>query len=330
MADAWTIPSMTIQEGPPSVVVPASLLELVLDFVVPPVGVDTFEARYLAAMRSGWLCDSTASDFIPFLLKGHTFHPRCPNHLSPYHYTGWSVKRSYWNIECPGYGVTWWFSDDEKWHQLLASPLLGVILSQSTISEGFSIHSLLTQMAGFSWFYEEFSRANGLDWLPLISLHVLHPSDRKLKAHALTEILVDQILFSTANQDVQMPLLCSYYYLQSIGQTLLRSHNQLANLRVALVWVLKNSIKVYNYRVHMKSLSPLVFDPPVLERIHWPTLGEVRSFDFICNLLDEEWEQWTSQLKVLIMGSFIGGLKPSPFQNANRFYRDPDGICGRV
>ncbi|PVF90769.1 hypothetical protein CPB86DRAFT_573242, partial [Serendipita vermifera] len=65
----------------------------------------------------------------------------------------------------------WLSSDDEKWHQLSASPVLGLLLEQSVKSEEFSIFSLLTKMTKFQWFYDEFSQANGLDWLPLIPLN---------------------------------------------------------------------------------------------------------------------------------------------------------------
>ncbi|PVF90815.1 hypothetical protein CPB86DRAFT_559424, partial [Serendipita vermifera] len=85
--------------------------------------------------------------------------------------------------------VDWLSSDDKRWHRLFASPVLGVILEQSVNSEEFAISSLLTQMAKFTWFYDEFSEANGLDWLPLIPLNALSHMDRIPDHHVLTEIL---------------------------------------------------------------------------------------------------------------------------------------------
>ncbi|PVG03069.1 hypothetical protein CPB86DRAFT_811182 [Serendipita vermifera] len=76
------------------------------------------------------------------------------------------------------YRHAWLRSDGEKWHQLFASPVLSAVLEQSAKSEGFSIRSLLREMASFRWFYEEFSHANGLDWLPLLALNALHLMDR--------------------------------------------------------------------------------------------------------------------------------------------------------
>ncbi|PVF97761.1 hypothetical protein CPB86DRAFT_759745 [Serendipita vermifera] len=219
-----------------------------------------------------------------------------------------------------------WSSDNEKWHRLVASPVLIVILEHSVKSDQFSIHSLLSRMAKFRWFYDEFSQANGLDWLPLIALNAIHTEDRTPWDNALTEILVDQILSSTANQDLHVPLSSSYHYLQSIGQSHNpRDHHGLANLRTALLWVLNNSTRVHDSQDRTEE-SPLVFDPPVLEREDWSQVGDIRSFDFVKDLSGEEWAEWVTKLKVLIMGASLGGLKPGPFQNTNRFCRDPDGI----
>ncbi|PVF97757.1 hypothetical protein CPB86DRAFT_734357 [Serendipita vermifera] len=221
--------------------------------------------------------------------------------------------------------------ENEQWHRLFASPVLAVVLEQSIKSEEFPIHSLLTQMAKFRWFYDEFSQANGLDWLPLVALNAVHIKDQTLRDNALAEILVDQLLSSTANQDIQAPLSSSYHYLQSIGQ----SHNslnhyQLANLRTALLWILCTSTKAHDSQDHAEESSPLVFDPPVLERYRWPTVGDVRSFGFIKDLSSDEWEDWLTRLKILIMGASLGGLNPGPFQDGYRFFRGPDGCCGRI
>ncbi|PVF90853.1 hypothetical protein CPB86DRAFT_821014 [Serendipita vermifera] len=122
------------------------------------------------------------------------------------------------------------------YHRLLASPILSIALEQSVKSEGFSICSLLRGMVDFRWFCEEFSRANGLDWLPLIALNTLPTQGRAPRDGTLTEILVDQILSSTANRDIQATLSSSYHYLQSIGHRRKpQHHDRLVNLRTALL-----------------------------------------------------------------------------------------------
>ncbi|CAG8452991.1 9392_t:CDS:2 [Acaulospora colombiana] len=51
MANAWAVPSTAIRNGSPSDVIPVDLIDLILNFVIPRVEVDTFEARYLAATQ---------------------------------------------------------------------------------------------------------------------------------------------------------------------------------------------------------------------------------------------------------------------------------------
>ncbi|PVG03066.1 hypothetical protein CPB86DRAFT_869979 [Serendipita vermifera] len=227
--------------------------------------------------------------------------------------------------------VEWRLSHDEKWHRLIASPVLNVILEQSLTGEKFPISSLLTRMVIFPWFHEEFCQANGLDWLPQIAIYI---EDWWYNGRPLTEILVDQILFSAANRDIYAPLSSSYLYLQSVGQTSPQSnkkqnHDQLFNLRATLFWVLDNSINVHDSQNRRES-SPPVFDPPILRRYSWLTVGDVRSFEFIQDMSGEEWEDWVTKLEVMIMGTSLGGLKSGPLQDRNRFCRDPDGCCGRI
>ncbi|PVF92408.1 hypothetical protein CPB86DRAFT_877909 [Serendipita vermifera] len=226
----------------------------------------------------------------------------------------------------------WLSSDDEKCHRLFASPALGALLRQSVTSEEVPMSSILRGLAGFhSWFYDEFSQANGLDLLPLIAFYPLHPTDPIQGPNALEEILVDHILSSTANRDVRKPLLSSYRYLQSIGESHnSRDYHGRTNLEIVLRWVLNSATKVHDSTNHPESSSPLVFDPPILERGDWPTVGDIRSFDFVNDISDEEWEDWVIRLKVMIMGAPLGGLKPGPLQDSNRFCRDPDGLCGRI
>ncbi|PVG03049.1 hypothetical protein CPB86DRAFT_793958 [Serendipita vermifera] len=229
----------------------------------------------------------------------------------------------------------WFDIDDSKCHQLFASPVLGRILEFAAKPNSFSVDYLLREIVQYRWFYGEFRRANGLDWLPLIALNNTHPGDRILLNDILAEVLVDQILSSAASQDIRAPLLSCYHYLESLGQiparSLYESNGQgQSNLQRTLLWVLTESVKICNSEGYFESLLPVVSRPPLLNRRFWPAFGEVRSFDFVRDLSDEEWHEWVARLKVLIMGATLGGLKPCPVQNKNRFSRDPDGVCSLV
>ncbi|PVG03063.1 hypothetical protein CPB86DRAFT_779957 [Serendipita vermifera] len=220
----------------------------------------------------------------------------------------------------------WRSSDAKKWQALLALPMLSVIFEESTKSDVFSIRSLFIQIVQFQWFYEEFHRANGLDWLLRIAQNGIHPDDRLLKNDILTEILVDEILFSAVSQDIQVPLSMSYRYLQSVGesapQTQYESNIQgLANLKIALLWV-------HDSKDRAELSSRRVLIPANLERLYWPSHGKIRSFRFVSDMSNKQWQKWVERLKILIMGTSLGGLRPGPVQNGSRFFRDPDGVCG--
>ncbi|PVG03048.1 hypothetical protein CPB86DRAFT_724598 [Serendipita vermifera] len=238
------------------------------------------------------------------------------------------------------------FGNDEKWRRLFASPILGLIFESVVKWNKYYIRGLLYNMNRHQWFYEEFRQANGLDWLSHIALNDVPPSD--LLPHfdldatpsyegicpsdVLTETLIDQIISSSANSDVQVPLSSSHCYLQSLTQSSAKFYYEsdghyLINLRTALLWILNNSIKVHDSK---DSLSPSIFSPPTLERGDWPVVRDVRPFNFIKSMSGEQWQEWVERLDVLIMGTSLGGLKPGPLQNKNRFCRDPDGVCGSI
>jgi hypothetical protein len=105
---------------------------------------------------------------------------------------------------------------------------------------------------------------------------------------------------------------------------------RLANLKLALVWALENSIQIRGSTSDDGTLPSL--SPPKLDMSGRPSLDglELHSFDFIWGMSDEEWEEWMANLKGMIMGAGLGGLKPGPFYEQNRFCRDPDNVCGRV
>jgi hypothetical protein len=193
----------------------------------------------------------------------------------------------------------------------------------------------MPRIAPYRWFYEEFNRENGLHWLPIIAQNSTHHDDHDYLHCLSMNILVDHIVFSIENQTVQVPLSCSYTYLQAMAIDSTKNsqdliNHSLANLKIALVWVLGNSVRVHNSTLEDGTLSTL--NPPVLDRLGWPSPDglELHSFDFIRVMSDEEWEEWIANLKGMIMGASLGGLKPSPFYDQSRFCRDPDNGCGRV
>jgi hypothetical protein len=195
--------------------------------------------------------------------------------------------------------------------------------------------SLLPRTGRYGWFYEEFNHANGLRWLPIIAQKSTHHDDHNCLHCLLANILVDHIVFSIDNRTIQVPLSCSYTYLQAMGIDSTESvresiNHDLANLKAVIVWVLENSVRVHN-STSEDGVLPVLY-PPELDTREWRSLDvfELHSFDFIRGMSDTEWEEWVTHLKAMIMGARLGGLKLGPFYDQNRFCRDPDNVCGRV
>ncbi|CAG8453009.1 9393_t:CDS:2 [Acaulospora colombiana] len=93
---------------------------------------------------------------------------------------------------------------------------------ESSNSDVFSIRSLLIQIVGFQWFYEEFHRADGFNWLLCIANGGMRPDNRLLKNDILTEIL------SVGESSTQIQY-------QSNRQAL-------ASLKIALLWIWKDAV----------------------------------------------------------------------------------------
>jgi hypothetical protein len=213
-------------------------------------------------------------------------------------------------------------------------------------------------MIRYRWFYNQFSQANGLKWLPLIALNGTEMrggatsvrdrtiwTDHILDNVTLQDLLIDQIIFSSANEQINPPLVSLYSYLQSIGTRAAQDPDSSSEssrqiiLRHALSWVLDNSIKTRTSIGDTQDSIP-VFDHESfhfakvglrkLYRYKWSSPGDIRSFNFVKDMSNEDWEEWVVRLRVMIMGSRLNGLRSGPTYEDHRFFRDPDGICGSL
>jgi hypothetical protein len=218
-----------------------------------------------------------------------------------------------------------------------------VIFGHYIINGHRQIEYILKEVAHFSWFYEQFKIANGREWLSHIGL-----SDYERGRIVLT-LLVDQLVFETASQDLDGPLECTYICLQTLqgsasnwnilgfdpGFNLignLDTDTKLSHLRDALIWVLKNAIK------RRDEVCPLAleYEPevPTFAKIglrrtqaHGIAPWKIRTFEFSKQMSTEEWDEWSNRVKTMVMGVSLGGLGCEPNYGRHRFVRDPDGIC---
>ncbi|PVG03047.1 hypothetical protein CPB86DRAFT_750146 [Serendipita vermifera] len=230
-------------------------------------------------------------------------------------------------------------SDENQWRAVFSSPVLERILGYYTISEESSMSTIFTKIIQYKWFYEEFDKANGLEWLPHISL------GNAPNCGIITHLLVDQIVFSTASKDIKYPLISSYYYLQTLGTTPIlgvttpnRQSDEVRFLRDALLWLMRNSVDQRGIpgdntgrgcsRADSGVPTFAIIGRRKVGWYGWPSGGELRSLDSVKEMSIREWEEWTVTLKVLAMGATLGGLKPGLDYNGSRFIRDPDCVCG--
>jgi hypothetical protein len=194
---------------------------------------------------------------------------------------------------------------------------------------------ILQHISHLSWFPQQFTIANGFNYLPNILLANCVNHVAKL------ELLVDQIVFESTSPDINGPLKCTHTCLQSLRQAELTFGSTIdlifgtkdrepLNLRNALIWVLETAAKARN----TVPLPVLKAEPEVpafatigIRRIEQNiSPGRIRSFEFAREVSSEEWEEWSSSVKVLIMGASLRGLGCGPVHGANRLSRDPDGI----
>jgi hypothetical protein len=190
-------------------------------------------------------------------------------------------------------------------------------------------------MAQYKWFHGEFNRANGFRWLPIIAQNGTQDSHQYSIDGLLAKILVNHVILSIVDQTNQLLQSCSLICLQIMGinsmQASEKSRNhRLSDLGFTLRQILCTSIEIRNSR--SRGATSYIFHPPEAHSSGWPFPGDLEphSFDFLLSISDKEWGARITDLKVMIMGASLGGLKPGPAYGQNRFYRDPEGICGSV
>jgi hypothetical protein len=231
----------------------------------------------------------------------------------------------------------------QDWLQILSPPVFNTILWHYA-SEDTGMVSLLREIIPFSWFYEQFTTANGLEWLSCMGL------SNYQNRYIILKLLVDQIVFDSTSPDLNEALECSYICLQTLRQaaTDVRTSSvdhwnyeiagdaqmELSHLGDALIWVLQNATKRRNEggsTAFVQASKPLPFAAMTISKVEilgQAPLGRVRSFEFARRMSDEEWEEWSARTLTMIMGVRLGGLGCGPVYSRHRFVQDPDGICG--
>jgi hypothetical protein len=200
--------------------------------------------------------------------------------------------------------------------------------------------TIFTTIIKYRWFYEEFNEANGLQWLLCIALN------NAFNRGVITHLLVDQAIFSTARKDISTILLTSYQYLQTVGTapgpkiTTLRESDEIHLLRDAFIWLLANSLNICNIKsdeaeqTDRKAITKVPNFATIGRRkvgwYGWSSAGEIRSMRFITGMSFIEQEEWMTMIKLLAMGTTLGGLRPGPWYRKDRFVRDPDSICAKI
>jgi hypothetical protein len=190
-------------------------------------------------------------------------------------------------------------------------------------------------MAQYKWFHEEFNRANGFRYLPIIAQIGMQDGHRYSIDDLLAKILVNHVILPIVDQRNQLPQSYSLICLQIMGINSMQASEKLSNHRISdlgltLLRILHTSIEIRNSR--SGRATSYIFHPPDVHSSGWPFSGdlELHLFNFLLSISDNEWDAWITDLKVLIMGASLGGLKPGPAYGQNRFHRDPEGICGLV
>ncbi|CAG8741640.1 15457_t:CDS:2, partial [Acaulospora colombiana] len=146
------------------------------------------------------------------------------------------------------------------------------------------------------------------------------------------KLLVDQLVFESAAMDISGPLECVHMCLQNpkgiASEPLfymaynLDDQGEISHLRKALMWVLHNATAM---RHAEGPPSPSEKDTVVpefavlavrrAEQSGSASPGRLRSFEFVKNMSDEEWEEWSARIKSMVMGINLRGLEPGPIHD---------------
>ncbi|PVG04032.1 hypothetical protein CPB86DRAFT_868801 [Serendipita vermifera] len=243
--------------------------------------------------------------------------------------------------------------EEKEWLQILSVPALNNILEYyHNRSYGYG-GGILIHAARFPWFNDQFRIANGLTWLSCIGLN------GRIHANVVLQLLVDQTMFENANTDINGPLECSFVCLQTLGDISPTDRNdgssdwndgnsegstdqsddpdgqELSHLRGALMWVLHNATTMRNAGTLPPSdgdFKAPEFATIAIQKVKdgLASPGQLRSFEFVKDMSNEEWEEWSGRIKSMVMGVHLGGLGTGPTHGWHRFPRDPDGACGSI
>jgi hypothetical protein len=172
-----------------------------------------------------------------------------------------------------------------------------------------------------SWFHKELASVDTLRWFPLI---VLYNPEHTSK---ILQVLIHQIVFSQGIDFIGIHLESLYHILLVITSR----RRFLRRATEVLSWVMARAGYTRDPQVNQGpdesiDILKLVIIDQREEGIGMPPM-ELRNFDFVTNMPDEEWAEWTTRMKVLILGTKLGALKDGPRYSKGRYSRDPDGVC---
>jgi hypothetical protein len=179
------------------------------------------------------------------------------------------------------------------------------------------------------------SDANIIEWFPLIVLY------RPEQSSKILEALINQIILSQGFEDIDIPSECLYCCLMAITS----EESILQDVGRALSWTLNRAeymrdpqsnqdvgdamdiLKLVTIgRREKHFLGGIHGNEKQMEGVDVPPF-ELRGFDFVQDTPDEEWTEWNTRMKILVLGTKLNGLKHGPSYNKDRFSRDPDGVC---
>jgi hypothetical protein len=198
---------------------------------------------------------------------------------------------------------------------------------------------LIYEIIYFPWFHEQFTIANGLQWLSNMA------SNHYMNGRIILEYLLDQIAFESASLDLNGPLECGYICLQALQGSEadwnlasiwwnINVDTELSHLWDALIWILENASKMRNagYLPASEDIPKVPAFAKIgirkIQKDRFP--GRIRSFEFAREMSTEQWEEWSNRVKSMAMGVKLGGLGCGLMYARDRFTRDPDGICGWI
>jgi hypothetical protein len=207
------------------------------------------------------------------------------------------------------------------------------------------LFDLIRRISHQTWFTDIFTSSLGEYWLSDIVLDV--PSTH---LDGISQILIDQIVFSRTLHGVRFWLKCIHMCLQSFGLRwptestyLMDEHASrfLTCLYTTVLWLFKMSsntrtpsptiIHTHRASEHLPPATPTCwycrgFNRPC--RTGPDSLPQ--DFGFVSTLTERHWTKLITDLKVVLMGTQLGGLGVSSTMHSHRFTRDPDGACSHV